>query len=113
MCVTEQAKTFWCCPSCQKPNFRKLALWIGPFLLPAVYLTFLFFLGSYESKHSLGSFGRFLNSGWAILFYPIVGIPFLWLGDGGWVKKIGLCLAYWFFCYGLGGVLMFLFFSLR
>jgi hypothetical protein len=45
-------------------------------------------------------------------YFPLAGVPFIWLGEGGWLKKTGLSLAYVVFLYGLVVVVVILFFLL-
>jgi hypothetical protein len=47
---------------------------------------------------------------WLAYYFPFVGIPFVWLGEGKWARKMGFSLAYVIFCYGvlLFGVVSFL-----
>lgn len=115
-CGTLHSKKFWRCPACGGFNFRRLGWWAGMILSPWAFLALVIFRR--EILFLLG-FSRDVyytdRWSWLGMFFPLAGVPFLWFGNSGWMRKIGLSLAYVFFCYGLAvmAMLLFIFLAIR
>jgi len=90
-----------------KSHPRRAAMWCGLILAPAAFL--LLFYYSVQCEDFLGLTRGRLSSGWLYFYFPLSGVPFVWLREGGWLKKTGLSLAYVVFCYG-SAVLAFIIF---
>lgn len=91
-CGTRSLKSFWRCPDCGELNRLRVVKWVGAVLAPVFFLVLLFW--GNQVAQMMGMHRGTMIWGWANLFFPFAGVPFLWLGEGGRVRKILLSLGY-------------------
>jgi hypothetical protein len=106
-CGTHYTKPFWRCAACGRLNLGRWAWWAGITLSPWIYLALVVFR---KQAGYLFGFSNELSGydswDWLGCFFPLAGVPFLWFTPGGWMKKLGLSLAYLLIYYGLCVVLV-------
>lgn len=102
VCGATSPKPFWRCATCGRLNLRRWGWWAGLIFSPWVYLALIGFrkeiLFLFGFSNDLFYVDRWIGIG---VFYPLVGVPFIWFTKTGWMRKLGYSMAYVLLCYGL------------
>jgi len=73
--------------------------WTGLILAPVATLVLECFLGPLEKP--LGIPRDFFIREWIFLCSPFAGVPFVWMGEGGWPRKTILSFGYVLLVHGV------------